>query len=672
MEAPPLSTAPPTTPTTTLTPSPALYPDSVASSPRSRKNDSWDADPPLQAKLRLMCSYGGHIVPRPHDKTLCYVGGDTRIIVIDRHTSLSDLHHRLSKTLFNNQPFSLKYQLPSEDLDSLITVTSDEDLENMVEEFDRLQNAAALKPGRLRLFLFPKSPLSIDQLLVETASSKPEDWFFNALNGKSSNLSGAASDRGFSESSSVNNLLGLDDEFVGKAAEKDVELKMEGPKIGGVANGNAHGNYVINQDVHSVPDSPMLDTTSSFGSASSSPSMANLPPIRVHVEENRKVGGLGIEEQFQQMCIGAARDVNPPTQKQEEEGVFMAAGVSAGTVAPPLPAVVGGEYRIISDDERSDHGGQRKAQQIQQAQLQPQQIVHFQQQKQTNAFDLPSPDSVSSDGSVANPLYRQRQAIYHQEQLVQIQSGNSRAPSNQVDSNTVDQNNTKIQMQQQLQESGYVLSGQYDQIQPQLHQPQQFIHAGNHYIPSNAVPTMSYYSVYPSQPQHHPHQSVLDQQHYPVYFVSGRQTQAYNLPMQQPSYRELAQNAPSSHPQTAPSAAVAPQTAYNQARNVPSSKPEIVSGVYRTAATAAPQSVQLPSSQHQPQYVGFSPIHHPSSAPNSNYTYEFADPSHTQMYYTPLPPQLAAQYQTLKSDPAIVAPDASAQFLAETVQQGSR
>lgn len=262
-------------------------------------------------------------------------------------------------------------------------------------------------------------------------------------------------------------------------------------------------------------------------------------------------------------------------------------------------------------------------------------------------------------------MYSQRQAIYHQEPFAQIQSGISRAPSNQVDLNTGDKNNTKIHQQPQLQESGYVLSGQYNQIQPQLHQQQQFIHSGNHYIPSNAVPVTSYYSVYPSQP---PHQSVLDE-HYPVYFVSGRQTQAYNLPVQQPSYRELAQNAPSSHPQTP---LPAPQVPCNQARNVPSSKPEMVSGVYRTTATTAPQSVQVPSSQHQPQYVGFAPIHHPSSATNSSYSYEFADPTHAQMYYTPLPPQLAAQYQTLKPAPAMVAPDASALHPVETVQQGGR
>ncbi|KAK7255410.1 hypothetical protein RIF29_28819 [Crotalaria pallida] len=74
------------------------YPDSVDSSPRSRNTDSWDKlfPPASTIKLRLMCSYGGHIVPRPHDKSLYYVGGDTRIVVVDRTTSLADLSTRLS------------------------------------------------------------------------------------------------------------------------------------------------------------------------------------------------------------------------------------------------------------------------------------------------------------------------------------------------------------------------------------------------------------------------------------------------------------------------------------------------------------------------------------------------------------------------------------------------
>ncbi|GFP85282.1 hypothetical protein PHJA_000671900 [Phtheirospermum japonicum] len=626
MEAPPLTPPLSAAPTNT-TPTAAVYPESIDSSPRSRQTDSWDADPPpLPQKLRLMCSYGGHIVPRPHDKTLCYIGGDTRIIVIDRHTPLSDIRHRLSKTLLHNQIFILKYQLPNEDLDSLISVTTDEDLENMVEEYDRLNNASAsgggggaLKTGRLRLFLFPiTSSNNIEQLLVETASTKSEDWFFNALNGKASTLSAGASDRGFSESSSVNNLLGLDDDLVGKTvvAGKDAEPQIEGPKSGG--NGN---NNIINPDVNSVPDSPMLETSSSFGSTSSSPSVANLPPIRVHVDENPKVG-LGIEDQFQQMNLGVAGNVNLLAAQKPDEigGLVTAAGMAAGTVVSGVPVVVGGD-----------------------------------------------------DGSVTNPLSRQRQAMY-QDSLLQVQSGNTRVNlnPNQADPKNMDSNNPKIQMQPQLQESGYVLTGQYEQNHPQLHHPQQFVHAGNQYIPAGPMPMTSYYPIYPSQQQTQPHQPVLDHQ-YPLYFVQARPTQGYNIPMQQTNYNELAPNAPSTRPNTQ-TTVISPHGTYNQALNAPSSKPEMATGVYRTAAGSAPQLVQ------GPQYVGYAQIHHPSqtiapsSAANSTYAYEYADPNHTQMYYNqPLPPHMAAHYQTLTSAPAaVVVPDASAQVPLENMKQQVR
>ncbi|KAL0463536.1 UNVERIFIED_CONTAM: hypothetical protein Slati_0241200 [Sesamum latifolium] len=466
----------------------------------------------------------------------------------------------------------------------------------MVEEYDRLNSAVGgLKPGRLRLFLFPKASSNIEQLLVETASTKSDDWFFNALNGKASTLSAAASDRGFSETSSVNCLLGLDDDLVGKAAAvgKDPEAQTEASKIGG----NANANSVANHDVHSVPDSPMLETTSSFGSTSSSPSMANLPPIRVHVEENPKVGGLGIEEQFQQISVGATGNVNLVLpQKQEEVGGF----VAAGTVVSGVPVVVGGEYanRVFSDDERSDHGGYRKAQQIQpRYNCSLSRFLSFSINKLLPLIYLLQ---IQFQGSMSNPLSRQRQAMY-QESVMQIQSGNTRVTANQADLKTGDQNNT----------------------------------SKNH--------------------------------------------QAYNLPVQQqPSYSELAPSAPSSRPQTPPPASMAPHAAYNQAMNAPSSKPEMAAGMYRTAAGTAPQLVQIPSSQHQAQYVGFTQIHHPSqsiapsSAANSNYTYEFADPTHAQMYYSqPLPPQLAAQYQTLTSAPAMAAHDASAQVPTREHQAAS-
>ncbi|KAL8188710.1 hypothetical protein R6Q57_029730 [Mikania cordata] len=229
------------------------YQDSIesssVSSPTCRQWDDAHILPP--PKLRMMCSYGGHIIPRPHDKTLCYIGGETRIVVADRHTSLADLCSRLSATLLNGRHFTLKYQLPTEDLDSLVSVTTDEDLENMVEEYDRLINAS--KPSRLRLFLFltkPEATASMGSLLDD---AKSETWFVDALN-----VAGLLP-RGLSDPTTVDNLL-------------------------------------EHKDSHMEPDlqrATLVETTSSFGSSSSSPSMSSLPPIKVKVDQvNQMMAGL--------------------------------------------------------------------------------------------------------------------------------------------------------------------------------------------------------------------------------------------------------------------------------------------------------------------------------------------------------------------------------------------
>nr|XP_043621554.1 uncharacterized protein LOC122593237 [Erigeron canadensis] len=189
--------------------------DSVVSSPRSDHHPSIDNsrvydDTTAQARVRFMCSFGGKILPRPHDNQLRYVGGDTRIVTVLRHnTTFASLSNKLSK-LSGTTDICIKYQLPNEDLDALITVTSDEDVENMMDEYDRL--AHNNKTARLRIFLFPTDASlsrasSISSLL--DGSVKREHWFLDALNG------GASLERGRSEVSSIvsevpDYLFGLD------------------------------------------------------------------------------------------------------------------------------------------------------------------------------------------------------------------------------------------------------------------------------------------------------------------------------------------------------------------------------------------------------------------------------------------------------------------------------
>ncbi|XP_023642040.1 alpha-protein kinase 1 isoform X2 [Capsella rubella] len=141
------------------------YPDSAESSPRSRDVDfenppPWEDQQQQSYKVKLMCSYGGKIQPRPHDNQLTYVNGDTKIMSVDRGIRFPALASKLSVVCTGGGgEVSFKYQLPGEDLDALISVTNDEDLEHMMHEYDRLLRLSS-KPARMRLFLFPSSPIS--------------------------------------------------------------------------------------------------------------------------------------------------------------------------------------------------------------------------------------------------------------------------------------------------------------------------------------------------------------------------------------------------------------------------------------------------------------------------------------------------------------------------------
>ncbi|KAL6960958.1 hypothetical protein U1Q18_038723 [Sarracenia purpurea var. burkii] len=233
--------------------------------PASAAADAVDSFPnPANPKLRLMCSYGGRIVSRPRDKSFCYAGGDTRIVAVDRRTTaatVSALTDHLSRTLFNNRPLFLKYQLPDEDLDALVSVTTDEDLQNMLEEHDQVASSA--KPCRIRLFLFPSKAESVGSSLLD---SKAESWFCDALRSTKIMQRGQNGDSGL-----VNGFSGVDCGAPAPPSDSSVEAQIESLINSGEVR---HG-----LDLGSVPESMVLETNSSFGSTSSSSSMSNLPPI---------------------------------------------------------------------------------------------------------------------------------------------------------------------------------------------------------------------------------------------------------------------------------------------------------------------------------------------------------------------------------------------------------
>ncbi|XP_074316237.1 uncharacterized protein LOC141652600 [Silene latifolia] len=102
--------------------------------------------------VKFLCSYSGKIIPRPADGQLRYVGGLTRLISVPRSISFSELAEKLQELCgFAATP---RCQLPTEDLDVLVTIKSDEDLANVIEEYDKASENSG-KEMKIRAILSP-------------------------------------------------------------------------------------------------------------------------------------------------------------------------------------------------------------------------------------------------------------------------------------------------------------------------------------------------------------------------------------------------------------------------------------------------------------------------------------------------------------------------------------
>uniref|UniRef100_A0A5B7BPI2 Protein kinase domain-containing protein n=1 Tax=Davidia involucrata TaxID=16924 RepID=A0A5B7BPI2_DAVIN len=164
------------------------YYESMRSVPRtSSRNDSTQGahgyassgvSDSSSTKVKFLCSFGGKILPRPSDGKLRYVSGETRIIRISKGISWQELMQK-TFTIYN-QAHIIKYQLPGEDLDALVSVSCDEDLQNMMEECNALEDGGSQK---LRMFLFSSSDLDDSQVGLGSVEGDSEIQYVVAVNG---------------------------------------------------------------------------------------------------------------------------------------------------------------------------------------------------------------------------------------------------------------------------------------------------------------------------------------------------------------------------------------------------------------------------------------------------------------------------------------------------------
>ncbi|XP_019154965.1 PREDICTED: uncharacterized protein LOC109151402 isoform X2 [Ipomoea nil] len=335
--------------------------------------------PAFTTKLRLMCSYGGHIVPRPQTNTFFYAGGETRIIAVDRLTtafSLASLTAHLSRSLYNNRPFYLKYQLPDEGLDSLISVTTDEDLQNMLEEHDRSASSTSPNPSRIRLFLFPVKPESL-------LDSKAESWFSDALSNTRIERRVQSTDSNLPRA-----LIGFD-----------------------IAGGfdSVSGESLV------------LETSSSFGSTSSFISMSSLPAFGVHGEEgtvnlqDKKVRVPSSASIESDNSVGSVASQPKPAICQESYAQVSGMAPSCCTVEPESPMAMANPSTMIQPQKMVQVSGYEFPQQADGKLYKPgMQYVHG------GPYYVPQYPTTTSQLSSCYPLYhvpmlppQQQQSPYH-------------------------------------------------------------------------------------------------------------------------------------------------------------------------------------------------------------------------------------------------------------------
>ncbi|XP_047337045.1 uncharacterized protein LOC124940564 [Impatiens glandulifera] len=129
-------------------------------------------------KIKVLCSFGGRILPRPSDGKLRYVGGETHIFSIKNNINWQKLWKKV--IAIYSHTHVIKYQLPGEDLDALVSISYDEDIQNMMEECHILGYGEGSK--KLRMFLFSMTDLDDAHFSLGSSNADSEIQYVVAVN----------------------------------------------------------------------------------------------------------------------------------------------------------------------------------------------------------------------------------------------------------------------------------------------------------------------------------------------------------------------------------------------------------------------------------------------------------------------------------------------------------
>ncbi|CAM0151690.1 unnamed protein product [Urochloa decumbens] len=206
---------------------PTYPPFSDASS--SSGSHNWYPPNPYQVqprKIKFICNFGGTFLPRPSDGELRYVGGERHLVQINRDMSWHELTCKTTKLI--RRDHIIKYHLPGEQLNMLISITSDDDLRNMIDECIVLE----ANRERLTMYLFSAKDdeHNMHFLVARSSDAEKEAQFIALINGLTRTT--VASRMQSLGSTATNDpdqvMVGIKDDRLLAGTEEENSLYMEG------------------------------------------------------------------------------------------------------------------------------------------------------------------------------------------------------------------------------------------------------------------------------------------------------------------------------------------------------------------------------------------------------------------------------------------------------------
>ncbi|XP_050378416.1 uncharacterized protein LOC126795666 [Argentina anserina] len=301
-------------------------------------------------RIKLLCSYGGKILPRPSDGILKYIGGETRVIALSHDATFSELMKKVNAIVEGDMV--LKYQLVPEDLDALVSVRSDEDVKHMFDEYNRQENQG-MTP-RLRTFLFPSKPIMIESNNNSNNPLELEQRYIDAINGiVRSSKQATPTIIGSSHLASISSIGNCSSPIASYSPLASFSSACSSPK-----SESPEHHYMVVQEANQILQASRFSLPPVMHKVHSSPSICSNLNLQQYQNQNfahrhHQVGGY----QYQQHQIGHYQLSRSLSRNSHPHNHSRGSGL--GTPTPPLMSPGGrsesGSVRSLMGQNQSHH-----------------------------------------------------------------------------------------------------------------------------------------------------------------------------------------------------------------------------------------------------------------------------------------------------------------------------